>query len=49
MGTKIFNSRPSYIKKICVILLNSSNRSVKNFLYLNCFYILGEYFNCNNV
>jgi hypothetical protein len=47
MGIKIFNSLPSYIKDL------SHNTTqfklvLKNLFYLNYFYTLHVYFNCNN-
>jgi hypothetical protein len=48
MGIKIFKSLPSYIKNLSH---NSKQFKLvlKNFLHLNSFYRLDEYFNCNNV
>jgi hypothetical protein len=48
MGIKIFNSLLSYIKNLSHNI-KQFKLVLKNFLYLNYFYTLDEYFNCNNV
>jgi hypothetical protein len=47
MDIKIFNSLPSKIKDL-IHNIKQFKRVLKNFLYLNSFYTLEEYLNCNN-
>jgi hypothetical protein len=47
-GIKIYNILPSYIKDLSHNI-KQFKLVLKNFLYLNSFYTLNEYFNCNNV
>jgi hypothetical protein len=48
MGIKIFNCLPSDIKDLSHNI-KQFKLVLKNFLYLNSFYTLDGYFNCNNV
>jgi hypothetical protein len=47
-GIKVFNSLPSQIKDLSH-KRNQFKRALENFLYLNSFYTLNEYFSCNRI
>jgi hypothetical protein len=48
MGIKVFNSLPSYIKNLSHNI-KQFKLVLKKFLFLNYFYTLDQYLNCNNV
>jgi len=48
LGIKVFNKLPSYIK-IVACDVKHFKLALENYLYLNSFYTLDEYFNSNKV
>jgi hypothetical protein len=48
MGIKIFNRLPSYITNLSHNI-KQFKLVLKNFLYLNSFHTIDEYFDCNTV